>query len=42
MSGLINEQGRPSDEAKVNPWKSPYHNSRACYEIINRLTTIML
>lgn len=39
---LINEQGSPSDEAKVNPWKSPYHNSRACYEIINRLTTILL
>jgi len=37
---LVDHQGVASDKAKINPWKSPYHNSRACYEAINRIKTI--
>lgn len=28
------------DEPKVSPWKSPYHNCRACIEIIHRIGKI--
>ncbi len=28
------------DEPKVSPWKSPYHNCRACMEIIQRIGKI--
>ncbi|MGO4547950.1 AGE family epimerase/isomerase [Paenibacillus sp. 2TAB23] len=35
----VNRDGAPSDNAeKVSPWKCPYHNGRACFEMIERLS----
>ncbi|RAK07883.1 mannobiose 2-epimerase [Halanaerobium saccharolyticum] len=39
---LVSEQGKAASKAKINAWKSPYHSSRACYEIINRIEQILV
>ena len=37
----INDDGRPdADLPKVSEWKGPYHGSRACLEILRRLSQI--
>ncbi len=41
----VGREGRPlanefPTDYKVNPWKSPYHNGRACMELIRRLGKI--
>ncbi|MEV5027240.1 AGE family epimerase/isomerase [Paenibacillus sp. LPE1-1-1.1] len=34
----VKRDGSPSDNVqKVSPWKCPYHNGRACFEMIERL-----
>lgn len=35
----VTRDGAPSDNLqKVSPWKCPYHNGRACFEMIERLS----
>ncbi|MFW5972564.1 MAG: AGE family epimerase/isomerase [Bacteroidota bacterium] len=34
--GRVSREGEPYDDPKLDPWKCPYHNARACLETIAR------
>jgi len=38
----VNKEGQPyySEENKAGPWKAPYHNTRACLELMRRLKSL--
>jgi len=37
----VSRDGVPSDDKfKVDPWKCPYHNSRMCFEVMQRLDRV--
>ena len=39
----VTKEGKPvTAEYKVSEWKCPYHNARACLEILNRLDSVRL
>ncbi len=40
LQGLT-RYGKPSRQPKVSFWKCPYHNGRACMEIVERLDSIL-
>ena len=33
----VTREGKPTGGHKVSAWKCPYHNGRACFEMIERL-----
>lgn len=37
----VTKDGRHSSDPKVSLWKCPYHNGRACMEMVNRINAVL-
>ena len=38
----VDGQGLPDyDQPKISVWKTPYHNVRACFELIKRIDALL-
>ncbi len=38
----VTAEGKPINREKAGPWKTPYHNGRSCFEIMQRIDQINL